>query len=698
MTQFLAFDIGGTFTDIVLLDTESSIPIRTTKLLTTPSDPTDAVTEGYDRVVGDGAPVDRVVHATTLATNALIERRGARTALIVTEGFRDVLEMGYERRWDTYSIDLEFTPPLIERALRLEVHERMLADGSIDVPLDNDSVHRAVAVMEGDGVESVAVCLMHAYRNSDHEERVGRLIAEAMPDVSVSLSSDVMPAIREYERTTTVAANAYIRPIIERYFRRLVSQLAERGYRDDVLIMLSNGGTADVGTAGRYPVRMIESGPAAGAIAAAAHAKAMGMPRTMGFDMGGTTAKVCIINDYRAETSTELEVARADRAKKSSGIPIKVPSVELIEIGAGGGSIARLNKMGLLQVGPESAGADPGPVAYARGGTVPTCTDANVVLGYIGVDSFLGGTMSLDGDAAHRSIARHISEPLGIGVVEAAQGIFDLVNENMASAARIHAVERGVDPRRYPIIAFGGAGPVHAYYVALKLGVQTVVVPPAAGTLSALGLLVAPVGMDFVRSHVGRVEGLDRARVEATYGEMTEQAIDLLGRAGIPKAKLAYRRTADMRYAGQGHEVSVELPATRFTHLWSTDTEAAASMRQLFQAAYTRLYGMSNAGLSIEILNWRLVATGDQIVPMEHVLNGSDGTAEPSAIARRDCHFLGHGLVPDVPVYNHYSLIPGQIYAGPAIVQQWESTAGVGVGGSFTLDEHRRLRITVGHP
>src|SRR5213596_3060615 len=503
MPARLGVDIGGTFTDLVLID-EATGRTRVGKVLTNPKDVAHDVEEGIHALLDEAGvrpdEVRAVVHGTTLATNALIERKGARTALLTTEGFRDALEIGREGRYDMYDLFIDPPPPLVPRHLRREVPERLLADGSIARALDE---------LAKDGVEALAICLLHAYVNPAHESRLAALAREAIPEVFVACSSEVVPEIREYDRTSTTCANAYVAPLMARYLEDLERRLTGLGIPGQLYIMQSSGGIALPPFARRLPVRLVESGPAAGALAAAQAARERREPRLLSFDMGGTTAKACVIDDGVPLVGREFEVARADRFKKGSGLPIRVPVIELIEIGAGGGSIARVDRMGLLKVGPDSAGADPGPACYTLGGRHPTVTDADLLLGYLDAEFFLGGRMRLDREAARRSVEEHVARPLGLDVTGAAWGIHRLVNENMAAAARIHGIERGRDLRQYPLFAFGGAGPVHCWQVAKILKVPRILIPFGAGAMSAYGLLAAPLAFDFVRTGQERLDRAD---------------------------------------------------------------------------------------------------------------------------------------------------------------------------------------------
>ncbi|HBY46042.1 MAG TPA: methylhydantoinase, partial [Chloroflexi bacterium] len=484
---------------------------------------------------------------------------------LTTRGFRDAVQIGREHRYDLYDLFLEMPKPLVPRDLRLELDERVLADGAELVAVSPGQVRELADQLVAAGVEAVAIALIHAWRDPAHERQVEALLAEYAPDLVVSTSSSVVPEIREYERASTTIANVYVRPVVSRYLHRLEESLAALGVRGSLLIMLSSGGTCTVETARTFPIRLIESGPAAGALAAAEYGRLSGMSDVLSFDMGGTTAKACLIDAGRPLTTSDFEVSRVYRFKKGSGLPIKVPVIEMIEIGAGGGSIARIDALGLLKVGPDSAGSDPGPACYGRGGTAPTVTDADLVLGYLDPAFFLGGRMTLDVNEASAAIERDIADPLGIDVLQAAWGIHQVVNENMANAARIHAIERGKDPRAYPIFAFGGAGPVHAWRVSRILQSPRLIVPLGAGVTSTVGFLVAPLAFDFVRSWYGRLDALDWPRVNDLLAEMEEEGRRILGEADVAAADITVTRVADLRYAGQGHEISVPLPPGTLT-------------------------------------------------------------------------------------------------------------------------------------
>src|SRR5213083_2013681 len=587
MPARLGVDIGGTFTDLVVID-ETTGTTRVGKVLTNPKDVAHDVEEGIHALLDEAGvrpdEVRAVVHGTTLATNALIEKKGARTALLTTEGFRDALEIGREGRYDMYDLFIDPPPPLVPRHLRREVPERLLADGSISRALDEGAARRALAELAREGVEALAICLVHAYVNPVHERRLAELARDAQPGLVVSCSSEVVPEIREYERASTTCANVYVAPLMARYLEDLERRLAGLGIPGQLYVMQSSGGIALPPLARRLPVRLVESGPAAGALAAAEAARGRDEPRLLSFDMGGTTAKACVIDDGVPLVGREFEVARADRFKKGSGLPIRVPVIEMIEIGAGGGSIARVDRLGLLKVGPDSAGADPGPACYNLGGRLPTVTDADLVLGYLDAEFFLGGRMRLDRDAARRAIEEHVARPLGLDVVAAAWGIHRVVNENMAAAARIHGIERGRDLRSYPLFAFGGAGPVHCWQVARVLRVPRILLPFGAGAISAYGLLSAPLAFDFVRTHRERLDTADWPTLNRLFAEMESEGRALLARAGVRETDVRVARIAEMRYLGQGHEVEAALPLGKLT------AASLAKITASFEASYRALY------------------------------------------------------------------------------------------------------------
>ena len=708
----VGFDIGGTFTDFILAD-EASGRLHLHKCLTTPEDPSIAALAGLsDLLEGVGvdlAQVGHIVHGTTLVTNSIIERSGARLGLLTTRGFRDILEMGTEQRYDIHDLFLTFPEPLASRRDRREIAERVSRDGAVLEAIDPDAVRREVRDLVDDGVEALAVCFLHAYRNPVHERLVRDLVRSEFPDLPVSISSDVHPQINEYERTSTTAANAYVQPLMSAYVRRLDRALRERGFRGRFHLIQSSGGLTAPETAEALPIRFLESGPAGGAQASALAGRAIGHADLLSFDMGGTTAKASLIQDGEPDIAPMLEAARVRRFKKGSGLPVHAPVIDMMEIGAGGGSIARVDDLGLLKVGPESAGAEPGPACYGQGGTQPTVTDANLLLGYLDPGYFLGGRMALDTAAAESAMAG-LAARLGLSVAEAAWGVYDLVSENMAGAARVHIVEKGRDPRRYAMVAMGGAGPLHAARVARKLGVREVVVPPASGAASALGFLVSPVAYELSRSAPMRLANPDFAGVGALLGELETEGRARLAAAGVDDG-VSVQRLADMRLRGQMHQISVPLPAEPLSAV------NLPAVVEAFTAEYQRRYTHLYEGAEIEVLNWRVVCTGPTPA-LSARLAGSDGDAgdagadcadradRPARTDRTEAGsraLKGHrrAWVPEreafaeVPVHDRYAMRAGTVVEGPAIVEEREATTIVPDACTLTVDESLNLRLSL---
>jgi N-methylhydantoinase A len=686
----LGVDIGGTFTDLTLVD-EQSGTLLTGKTLTSPADPSEGVIAGLHRLLTrNDVPADAIehcIHATTLVTNALIERKGARTGLITTAGFRDVLAIGRELRYDLYDLRLEMPSPLVPSALRKEVAERVQADGSVNKTLNPDDVRRALNELVEDGVESVAIVFLHSYGNSEHEAIAEHVATDEFSQLFVSASYRLAREIREYERTSTTVANAYVQPLTSRYLARLEEQLSGLGVSGRLSLMVSSGGVTSAATAREKPITLTESGPAAGALVGGFFGQLAGESSVIAFDMGGTTAKACLIEDGRPLLTYSFEAGRVHRFKKGSGLPLKVPAIDLIEIGAGGGSIARIDRLGLLKVGPDSSGADPGPAAYDQGGEEPTVTDADLVLGYLNPASFLGGEMRLNVEAASNALARRLAEPLSREVTEIAWGIHDIVNENMASAARVHIAERGRDPRRFALVAIGGAGPVHAYHVARKLRLSRVLCPLGAGVASTMGMLIAPPQTDLVHAYVSPLDQLDWDRLNGIYADMRQEATAVLGQLGIPPHVIQFQPMADLRYIGQGFEVVTPLPAGLYS------AENRASFAAAFDAAYTAVYGRTVPGLEIEALNWRLRATAPasgarQVAEALRTRTEAPGGA--ALIGQRPVYFPESGFV-DTPVYDRYQLRPGESFTGPAIIEEHESTVVVGRAASFHIDPYQTL-------
>lgn len=687
----LGVDVGGTFTDFVLVDEDRGL-VFTGKRLTTPDDPSRAITEGAARVAREAGAglggLSGVVHGTTLVANTLIERTGAKIGMILSRGFRDSPEMGREIRYDLYDLFLEAPPTLAPRHRRREVGGRIAPDGSELQPFDAEAFRaEARRLVEEEGVEAIAVCFMHAYRNGAHERAAGAILEAEHPGLPFTLSSEVAPEIREYERGSTAAANAYVQPLMQRYLARLEAELAGIGFEGALYVMLSGGGIATIREARRFPIRLVESGPAAGAMAAAYYGRLTGEPDILSFDMGGTTAKMCLIEGGRPERTHEFEVGRVRRFKKGSGLPLKVAAVDMIEIGAGGGSIAEVDRMGLLKVGPRSAGSAPGPICYGLGGAEPTVTDADLHLGYLDPAYFLGGEMALDRDAVARSIEVRLAQPLGLSTLQAAVGIHDVVNENMAAATRRYMAEKGKDPRRYSLVAFGGAGPVHAYGLAKLLKIGRVLVPFGAGVTSALGFLVAPPAIDLVRSYVARLEDIDRDHVAGLYADMEREARELLVDAGAAADEIVFTRSADMRHVGQGFEIEVPVPDG------TLDAAGLDRLRASFFRTYEALFERTVTGVGIEAMTWRLAATAPAYEPSLRFDSLAAASGEPVK-GERLAWFAETGMT-RCTVYDRYALTPGFTLDGPAVIEERESTTVVGPDARVTVDAHLNLVIEI---
>jgi len=681
----IAVDIGGTFTDLVLV--VDGRVVANGKVLTTPSDPSIAVETGIMRLLElvRAEDVAEVVHGTTLVANALIERKGAVTALVATRGFRDTVAIRRELRYDLYDLFLEMPEPLVPRRLRFEVTERVLADGAVDVPLDDEEVRRLGRRLAREGVEAVAVALLHAYRNPEHERRIGELLRRELPGLHVSLSSDVSPELGEFARTSTVIANAYVLPLIDRYLEMLHKRLRDLGFTGALRIMLSTGGggIAGVETARRFPVRLLESGPAAGAVSAGFWASRDGRQDVLAFDMGGTTAKACLIEKGIPLVAREFEAARVYRFTKGSGMPVRVPVIDLIEIGAGGGSIAHVGPFGLPRVGPESTGADPGPACYGQGGNLPTVTDADLLLGYLNPDFFLGGDMRLDVDAARAAMAR-LGDGLGLTVEETAAAVHRVVNENMASAARMHAIERGRDIRRCTFVATGGAGPVHAWGVARNLGIRRLVFPPSAGVASAFGMLTAAPGFELARSLPSPLARTPWREVRRAIRELAVEGTRQLADTGVPRREVRIELAADVRHRGQGDPITVEL-GTRLGE------DPARHVEEAFERTYVRLYGRRPPGVESEVTTWRVRVAGP-LPKLDVRLRRRPGMGARKGTRR--VWFEETGRVPTA-VYDRYLLAPGDAFRGPAVVEERESTMVIGPGASVRVDAVGNLVVEV---
>jgi N-methylhydantoinase A len=683
----LGVDIGGTFTDVAL---EAGGRLWSAKILTTPEAPERAVIEVTHRVLGEAGlgPADLaiIIHGTTLATNALIERKGAKTALLTTEGFRDTIEIRHENRFEQYDVNIDLPPPLVPRRLRFPVRERVDAAGRVLVPLDEGGVAALADRLAAERIEAVAIGFLHSFTNPAHERRAGMILAEHLPEVPVTLSSEVSPEMREYERFSTACANAYVQPLIGRYLANLETLLRDEGFACPLFLMLSGGGLTAVETAIRFPVRLVESGPAGGAIFAAEVARQCRLDKVLSYDMGGTTAKICLIDDLKPQTNRAFEVARVYRFKKGSGLPLRIPVIEMVEIGAGGGSIARVDRLKRITVGPDSAGADPGPACYGSGGIGPTVTDADLLLGRIDPAGFSGGRMALDREAAETALRHEVAEPLQLAVELAALGVSEIVDENMANAARVHAIESGKDARGRTLVAFGGAAPLHAARLAEKLGLDRVVVPSYAGVGSAVGFLRAPIAYEIVRSGLQRLDHFDPAAANLLLAAMRAEAEPIV-RRGAPDAALTETRSAFMRYRGQGHEIAVPLPTRPYT------AADAATLRAAFEDAYRRLYSRIIPGVEVETLSWVLLLSAPP--PAEPAAAPPSPTPyTPEPARRRPVFDPDAGEFIPVAIHDRRTLRPGAQIPGPAIITEDETSTVITPHFDARIDAFGYIELT----
>jgi N-methylhydantoinase A len=690
----VAFDVGGTFTDFVLQSPTGEL--TTGKRLTTYPDPSEACLSGLDELLAGTSAISdpttrspvrwseiaQAVHGTTLGSNIVIERKATGVGLVTTRGFRDVLIIGREKRYQVYDLQIEKPAPLIPRRLIAEVTERVLADGRVRTALDEEDARRAVRALRARGVRTLAVCLLHAYLNPEHERRVAAIAAEEAPEMTVTLSHEVSPTFREYERTSTTVVNAYVMTALRDYLRGLQAAMAERGYGGRLFVMQSSGGVAGAAAMERYPVRMIESGPAAGALMAAAYGELAGQRDLIAFDMGGTTAKLALIENGRPFTTSTFELHRVHNAP-GSGLPMNIQAIDLVEIGAGGGSIARV-RLGVIAVGPESASSTPGPVCYGRGGVEPTVTDADLVLGYLNPEYFAGGALRLHTGAAARAIDERIARPLGLTLEEAAWGIHAMVNTSMELATRVVSIERGRDPRDLTFVAFGGSGPVHGCRLAQALGIPRVILPAAAGVTAAIGLLAAEVRFDVARSYVRRLDAVDPSTVETMYAEMTAQAADVLRDSAI-SGEVTVTRSADARYVGQGYELTVPVSSG------TLDGAAIARVRKAFDDVYAARYGYASAGEAVEIVTWKLSAVA--AAPHVSLPKAASREGEHIRKAVRKAYFPEASGYVDCPVYDRYRLGAGTTITGPAIVEERESTTVLPPGVEATVDAYANLLV-----
>ena len=693
-TYRLGCDIGGTFTDFVLVNNTTG-EFHTNKCLTTPSDPSDAIEQGIrelnEKLPGFLDHVEEFIHGTTLVINAIIERKGARTALITTKGFRDVLELGREKRYDAYDIFSEYPEPIVPRPDRVEIDERITASGKVLKDVDEKEAVAVLKKLKKDGIESIAVCFINSYENPVNERKIKEIIEQELPGMFLSTSIEVLPEIKEYERSCTTAVNAYVKPITYWYLNKLINRLNAIGFAGKLFIMLSSGGITSIETAKEFPVRIIESGPTAAVIASQHYGKMFNIRDMFCFDMGGTTAKSCLIQNGHAGLVSTFEVGRVQRFQKGSGLPIQVPVVDLMEIGAGGGSIAKISNLGLLQVGPESSGADPGPACYGQGGDNPTVTDSDLVLGYLDPDFFLGGTMKLDIEKSKKAIEEKIAKPLGTTMVEAAFGIHDLINETMASAAKTHIAEKGGNPNIVTVTAFGGAGPVHTYGLAKKIGARAILIPPLAGVGSALGFFTAPVAFDMSRSHRKVLDDADFKEIEALFCELETESAKILEGAQKGDAVI-YNRTLLMRFVGQGAEIDLNIENVDF------QTFSKQDIRTLFDTEYKRLYGRTAEESPVEFVTFKVRAslpkkpfTISKLTTVNRDIKACiKGSRKAFSITKKD-------YIP-YTVYDRGKLFPEASFDGPAIIEERESTIVLGEDARVRVDEFGFIWVQIIQP
>ena len=693
MAYRLGVDIGGTFTDIALIN-ETTGQVYNGKVPSTPDDPSEGFMEAVRRLVEEQAvapdEVSYIVHGTTVATNAIIEGKVASTAFITTDGFRDMLEIARQIRPELYNLQFEKPQPLVPRHHCFGVVERLDAKGEVLTPLDEAALRVVAGQLKKERVESIAVCFLHAYANPIHERRAGEILAEVFPEAVVSLSSEVAPEFREYLRASTTVINGCIRPVVARYLQRIEERLAEAGIRAELLVMQSSGGVYTFAAAQQRPVYMVESGPAAGVIAAAHLGQALGYDQVISFDMGGTTAKAGLVQGGEPSITKDYEVgAKAQSgvgASRGAGYPIRTPVIDLVEIGAGGGSIAWVDPGGILRVGPESAGADPGPACYGRGGTRPTVTDANLLLGRLNPEYFLGGEIGLDVAAARKAIEEHCAGPLAMDPVAAANGIVEIANAAMVNALRLVSVQRGYDPRDFALVAFGGAGPAHANRLAAMIQIPVAIIPPSPGTASAMGLLVTDLKHDYATTVIERMDRVDPDALEQIFNELQVRGREALAREGLAEEAMGFRRQADLRYVGQSHELTLSLAAD------ALDQGQMQQILQQFHREHDRAYGFSAPGEEVELVNLRLAAVGEIAKPKM----ASIAQAEGEAVAKnmRPVYFAESEGYVECPVYDRYALGAGAVVVGPAIVEEIDSTTTIHPGYQARIGEFGHMVLT----
>jgi N-methylhydantoinase A len=688
MTLRIGCDVGGTFTDFIFVEPRRG-SVTTGKVLTTPADPSAAILSGTQayaaQAESDIAAAEQVVHGTTLGINALLERRGAKTGLLVTRGFRDILDIRRCNRVDMYEIKGAFPPPLIPRDARLEVNERIYSDGSILVPLDEKHARKQIRALLRQEIESIVVCTLHSYVNPIHELKLAELIKDEDPDIFVSLSHQVAGEIKEFERLSTAAIDGYIKPKMQQYLARLENGLKEQGFPGKMSLMLSGGSVVASATGKRMPARLVESGPIAGAIAAKYFAEKLGTREIVGYDMGGTSAKACFIREGEIPITREYEIDRAYRFKRGTGMPLSVPTVDLIEIGAGGGSIARINELGLLKVGPQSAGALPGPACYGRGGEMPTVTDADLLLGYLNPEYFAGGHVKLDLAAAKRVLQKYVAQPLGVDTLKAAWGVHKIVNESMANALKTSVAERGGDIHRITMVGFGGAGPVHAAQLAHGLKIPQVLIPPCAGVASALGFLMAPLAYDIVRTYKVELDRLDLSKLESLLAEMEAEGAKVVAEAE-PRGTPTTRRFAELCFVGQGYPVMVELPAH------GDGSIEVDALRASFFASYRKRYGHCSEAFPVELVTLRVMVSIEADA-LPALFSPPSGALSQAVKGRREAFDASAERMVVYTVYDRY-LMPIDCKAeGPALIEERETTTVVPSGATVTVQADGALLI-----
>ena len=685
-TYRVSVDIGGTFTDTVLM--RGAIVAATAKTLTTHDDPARGARQGLNAVLSDAAvpaqAITGVIHGTTLATNALIERRGAVVSAVTTDGFRDILEIAYERRYSQYDINIDKPDLIVPRHRCFTVPERMSVQGHVLRALDDAGVDDLADSLSQAGTEALAICLLHSYANPAHEQQLGRMLRQRLPDLAISLSSQVSPEAREFDRLCTTVANAYVQPLMQRYLERFASAFRAEGVDAPVLMMTAGGGMTTLETAAAFPIRLVESGPAGGAILAGQVARQCGATEVLSFDMGGTTAKLCLIDAYTPQTARQFEIARAERFIKGSGMPVRIPVVDMIEIGAGGGSIAGVDRLGRLTVGPESAGSDPGPAAFMRGGRRATVTDADVAQGLIDPDRFAEGRLQINADAAVQAIGADLKQ-MGLPAAAEAPAISELVDENMANAGRMHAVESGKDLGTRTMIAFGGNGPLHATRVARRSGVGRIIVPPSPGVGSAVGFLYAPVAFEIIRSLYMTLDDMDFEAINTLFDDLQAETASVV-EAGAPGAPMTRRRVAFMRYRGQGHEIEVPLPDRPLT------PDDLPGLRSAYEDSYRQQFNRTVPGMTIEILNWSFRASGPEMARLDAAKAVDGPHASPETHRAITCDVTGQDI--RAAVHPRTGLAAGARVEGPALIVEPQTTTLVSADFVATVDSALNLHLT----